>query len=389
MLTKLLLSRAIKGKNAKSPEGRERVGVLSGAVGIALNTLLFAAKLSIGVAVGLVSVTADAFNNLSDSFSSVVSLVSFRFSGKEADEKHPFGHERLEYVASMVVAFVILLLAWELGSTSVKNIVHPPESVSLGAVSGVLLGVSVLAKLWMFAFNRTLARAINSDLLRAAAADSVSDAAATLAVILCAVISRFTGFNLDGYAGLLVALFILKAGIGIVKESGDNIIGTRPDAALTNSIVDYVKSFSGVLDTHDMIIHQYGPNRAFLSLHVEVDGRRDIFESHDMIDNIESGIKEKFGVLATIHLDPVCPEDEFVLSLKQYALTELKKLDERLSVHDFRVVKGETHTNVLFDVTRPHAVKLKSEEIKRYAARKFKELDENYFTIIVVDSVFT
>ncbi len=375
-------------KNKNAPN-RARVGMVSGVMGIVLNLLLFGMKLAVGLITGYVSVTADAFNNLTDSFSSVVSLVSFKLSGKPADEDHPFGHERLEYVSSMIVAFIILLLAYELGSSAVINIIKPPEVTRLDLVSGIVLGVSVAIKLLMFFINRRLAKQINSSLIRATAVDCVSDAIATAAVIICALVSPLIGFNLDGYAGLVIALFIAKAGIGIVKESANSIIGVKPDEELTAGILEYTKSFDGVLDTHDMIIHQYGPHRAFLSLHVEVDGKKDIFASHDMIDNIEIGIHEKFGVIATIHMDPIYPEDEFVLSLKAYASAAASELDTKLSIHDFRVVHGDTHTNILFDVTKPYDVKLSDGEIRKALSAKMKELNENYKTIITVDRVFT
>lgn len=368
---------------------RARVGTFSGVLGIVLNLLLFGMKLAVGLLTGYVSVTADAFNNLTDSFSSIVSLISFKLSGKPADEDHPFGHERVEYVSSMIVAFIVLFLAWELAITSIGNIINPPEISSLKLVSGVVLGVSVAIKLFMFFINRYLASAINSSLLRATAVDSISDAIATAAVIACALISPLIGFNLDGYAGLVIALFIAKAGIGIIRESANSIIGVKPDETLSRGILEYTKSFEGVLDTHDMIIHQYGPNRAFLSLHVEVDGKEDIFTSHDMIDNIEIGIYEKFGVIATIHMDPIYPEDEFVLSLKEYTAAFVTALDARLSIHDFRVVHGDTHTNILFDLTKPYDVKLPDSDIKQSVCDKLKELNPSYRAIIVIDREFT
>lgn len=375
--------------NLKNGNERARIGMLSGIMGIVLNLLLFGMKLAVGVLTGYVSVTADAFNNLTDSFSSVVALLGFKLSSKPADKDHPFGHERMEYVSSMIVAFVVLLLSWELGSTSVKNIINPPEISALGTISAVVLSISVLIKLFMFFVNRRFAKLTDSGLLRATAVDCISDATATAAVIACAVLGTVTGFNLDGYAGLVIALFIAKAGIGIIKENADSIIGVKPDEQLTRGILDYAKSFDGVLGTHDMIVHQYGPHRAFLSLHIEVDGKKDIFASHDMIDNIEMGIYQKFGVLATIHMDPIYPEDEFVLSLKAYTCSALSALDGGLSLHDFRVVHGETHTNILFDVTKPYDVKLSDAEIKEALAAKLRELNENYRAIIVIDREFT
>lgn len=379
----------VMDKNSVSPRVRARVGTLCGVLGIVLNLVLFGMKLAVSLLTGYVSVMADAVNNLTDSFSSIVSLISFRMSGKPADEDHPFGHERIEYVASMIVAFIVLFLAWELAITSIGNVIKPPEVSRLSLVSGIVLGVSVLIKLLMFFVNRYFANAIGSSLLRATALDCVSDAVATSAVIICAVVSPLIGFNLDGYAGLVIALFIAKAGIGIIKECANSIIGVKPDAELSKGILEYAKSFDGVLDTHDMIIHQYGPNRAFLSLHVEVDGTKDVFVSHDMIDNIEIGIYENFGVVATIHMDPIYPEDEFVLSLKEYAAAAVSSLDERLSIHDFRVVHGETHTNILFDITKPYNVKMPDNEIKQCVGAKFKELNKKYNVIAVIDREFT
>ncbi len=364
-------------------------GMRCGAAGAALNLLLFGEKLAVGLVTGYVSVTADAFNNLTDCFSSVVSLVSFRVSGKPADKNHPFGHERVEYVASMIVAFVVLLLAWELGVSSVKDIVHPPEIKSLGVVSGAVIGASVLVKFFMFLMNNRFARTLNSGLLKAAALDSLSDVAATSAVLLCAFLSPVIGFNLDGYAGILIALFIARAGIGIIKESVDSIIGVKPDPSVSAGVLDYVKGVDGVLGTHDLIIHQYGPKRAFLSLHVEVDGERDVFANHEMIDSIEMGIYERFGIVATLHMDPVHPEDEFVHSLKDYAANALSSIDERLSLHDFRVVWGEARTNILFDVTKPYEVKTSDGDIMKALDSAFKQLNPGYNTIVVIDREFT
>ncbi len=389
-MTKLLLRLAgLTESNIRTPESRTRCGTLSGVTGILLNLLLFGFKLFASLITGAVSIMADAFNNLTDSFSSVVSLVSFRLSGKEADDDHPFGHERLEYVASMVVAFVIMMLAWELGSESVTTILNPEAPSKFNVVSGVVLGVSILVKVWMFLFNNKLAKLIDSELLRATAVDSLSDTISTGAVLVCSVISPLIGFNLDGYAGLLVALFIAKAGIGIVKDTADSIIGTKPDASLTESIKEYITSYDGALDVHDMILHQYGANRAFLSVHVEVDGRADLFKSHDMIDNIEVGIMKKFGIMATIHMDPISPEDEFVLSLKEYTANAVRNIDGRLSIHDFRVVHGDTHTNLIFDVTKPYSVKMKDEEIIAAISASIKELNESYFAVVQVDREFT
>ncbi len=389
-MTKLLLRLAgLTESKIRTPEGRTRCGTLSGVTGIVLNLLLFGFKLFASQITGAVSIMADAFNNLTDSFSSVVSLVSFRLSGKEADDDHPFGHERLEYVSSMIVALIIMMLAWELGSESFDSILHPEKPSKFSIVSGIVLGASVLVKVWMYLFNNKLAKLIDSDLLRATAVDSLSDTISTGAVLVCSIVSPLIGFNLDGYAGLLVALFIAKAGIGIIKDTADSIIGTKPDPQLTESIKKYITEFDGALDVHDMILHQYGANRAFLSVHVEVDGRADLFKSHDMIDNIEVGIMKKFGIMATIHMDPISPEDEFVLSLKEYTANAVKNIDERLSIHDFRVVHGDTHTNLIFDVTKPYSVKMKDEEIVGAVSEKIKELNKNYFAVVQVDREFT
>ncbi len=389
-MTKLLLRLAgLTESNIRTPESRTRCGTLSGVTGIVLNLLLFGFKLFASLITGAVSIMADAFNNLTDSFSSVVSLVSFRLSGKEADDDHPFGHERLEYVASMVVAFVIMMLAWELGSESVSAILNPEKPSDFSVVSGVVLGASVLVKVWMFLFNNKLSKLIDSELLRATAMDSLSDTISTGAVLICSFVSPLIGFNLDGYAGLLVALFIAKAGIGIVKDTADSIIGTKPDPNLTESIKKYIVEFDGALDVHDMILHQYGASRAFLSVHVEVDGNADIFKSHDMIDNIEAGIMKQFGIIATIHMDPISPEDEFVVSLKEYTANAVKNIDERLSIHDFRIVHGDTHTNLIFDVTKPYSVETKDEEITEQINTKIKQLNETYFAVIQIDREFT
>ncbi|HHY06375.1 MAG TPA: cation transporter [Clostridia bacterium] len=363
---------------------REQYGKKSSLIGIFVNVFLFIIKFAVGTLFHSVAVVADAVNSLADAGSSVISLISFKLSSKPADEKHPFGHERIEYIASSVVAVFILLLGIELLKTSFNKIVRPDEIEFSFVVVGVLL-FSIAAKLWLYGFNIKLAKRIDSSMLRATAADSLSDVLATSSVLLSTILSPLLGFQLDGYVGILVSVFIMMSGLNILKETLDFLLGQVPSGELVELIDSYVKKYDGVLGIHDLVIHNYGPRRYFASVHVEVDAKEDILVSHDLIDNIERNIAQDLGIHLVIHLDPIITDDPFVNELRELTAKVVSGVDDSLSMHDFRVVKGFTHSNLIFDVVIPHQCKKSDSEVIEEITQKIKEKDKNLFTVITID----
>jgi cation diffusion facilitator family transporter len=363
---------------------REQYGKKSSLIGILINVFLFIIKFAVGTLFHSVAVVADAVNSLADAGSSVISLISFKLSSKPADEKHPFGHERIEYIASSVVAVFILLLGVELLKTSFNKILHPDEIEFSFVVVGVLL-FSIVAKVWLYKFNIKLAQRIDSSMLRATAADSLSDVLATSSVLLSIILSPLLGFQLDGYVGILVSVFIMMSGINILKETLNSLLGQVPSGELVKLIDSYVKKYDGVLGTHDLVIHNYGPRRYFASVHIEVDAKEDILVSHDLIDNIEREIAQDLGIHLVIHLDPIITDDPLVNELREFTAKVVSSVDDSLSMHDFRVVKGFTHSNLIFDVVIPHHCKKSDSEVIDEITQKIKEKDKRLFTVITID----
>lgn len=360
---------------------RHAYGNLTSLVGIVNNIILFIFKFLAGTLAGSVSITADAVNNLSDAGSSIISLVSFYLSSRPADEEHPFGHARYECIASMLVACLILLLGFELIKTSIGKILHP-EDVLFSWVSVIVLIVSIGVKLWMFIYNRHYGKLLSSSIMEATAADSISDVMATSAVLASTIISPILHFNLDGYMGIIVACLIIYAGGGIIRSALDELLGKAPSKELVQSLKDKIFAYEGVLGIHDLIIHDYGVNRLFASVHVEVDYKIDVMKSHDMIDNIERDIKKSMGIELVIHMDPIKKDDPITNELKDFMKKALKTIHEDLSLHDFRVVSGDTHTNVIFDVVVPYHLKLENKEIlQRLKEQVDKQYDACYLVV--------
>ncbi len=384
-MTELLTRIFIKNRdNVKSPAVRRAYGTLASIVGIILNVALSIGKLAVGIACGSLSITADATNNLSDAGSQIVSLVSFKISAKPADRDHPFGHARIEYVASMIVSFLILNIGFELLLSSVRKI-RDPEPTEFSIVSLVILAVSILCKLWLCLFNRKIGKKINSGVMRATSADSLSDAAATTAVLISMLVTRFTGFETDAYMGVAVSVLILIAGIKILNDTKNSILGGAPEPEVVDGIIALVKEYPDILGIHDMIVHNYGPQNTIASLHAEVDGSKDIFYTHDVIDTVEKRIFHELGVRATIHLDPIVTDDERVSTLRSEVDKCVKEIDSRLNIHDFRFVEGVTHSNLIFDVVMPFEIKMSEDELRRQINNKISELDPKFFTVITVD----
>ena len=373
--------------NVTDPAVRERYGILSGAVGIVLNLLLSAGKLFAGLMTGSISITADAFNNLSDAGSSVVTLVGFKLAGQKADDGHPFGHGRMEYLAGLLVSLMILLVGVELGRSSIGKILRP-EAVDFSLVSTGILAASILVKLWMGQFNRGLGRKIGSAAMAATAADSLSDAVATAAVLAGTLVNRFAHVNIDGWVGLAVAVFILRSGWGAAKDTINPLLGESPDPELVKQLRELVLSHPQVVGMHDLIIHDYGPGRRLCSFHAEVPQDADILDAHDAIDHIEREIKEKFGIETTVHMDPIATADEKINQLRRQVADLARVVEPEMTIHDFRVVRGPTHTNVIFDAVVPHKCRLTDEEVLQRLRQAVSALDPTYQAVIQIDRAY-
>lgn len=378
----------IRHRDGLSPSAlRQAYGQLCGAVGIGLNLLLFAGKLFAGTISGSIAITADAFNNLSDAGSSVVTLLGFRLAGRKPDPEHPFGHGRMEYISGLAVAGLILLMGVELGKSSLKKILSPEEIVSSPLVLAIL-AVSVAVKLYMFYYNRSIGKKIKSAAMSATATDSLSDAVSTTAVLIATLVGQFTGLNIDGWVGLLVALFILFSAYKAAKETLSPLLGQTPDPEFVDRIEQIVLSYPEVLNIHDLIVHDYGPGRMMISLHAEVSADGDLLQLHDVIDNAEHRLKKELGCMAVIHMDPIITNDAHTDALRMAVAEKVKTIDPRLTIHDFRTVPGSTHTNLIFDVVVPYDVKLTVDEVRRRIGALVKELDENYFAVVQVDNSY-
>ena len=371
-------------EDVENPKVRQAYGVLCGTVGIVLNILLFAGKWLAGFLSGSIAITADAFNNLSDAGSSVLTLIGFHLSGQKPDQKHPFGHGRMEYISGLFVSVAILIMAVELIQSSVHKLIHP-EAIEGSPLILAILMVSVCVKVYMAYYNKKIGKKINSAAMAATAADSMSDTIATSAVLFSTVISMAAGVNLDGWCGLLVGVFILYSGVQALKDTVDPLLGQAPDKALVEQIQSLVTSYPVVQGIHDMMIHDYGPGGRIVSLHAEVDAKGDILKIHDEIDNIERKLRETLNCHATIHMDPVEVDNEEVRKLRLQTAKLIAGMELNLSIHDFRVVKGETHTNLIFDVVVPFECPLKDSEVIEKIEEGIQQYPGNYYAVIQID----
>ncbi len=387
----LLAKRFIKDyDNYSQKTVRGKYGILCAVVGIFLNIVLFCFKLIAGTLSGSVAVTADAFNNLSDAGSSVITLLGFRLASQKPDSLHPFGHGRFEYISGLVVAMVIVLMGVELVKSSFDKIVNPTGQVTFSLVSALVLVVSVAVKLYMAYYNKKIGAKIDSAAMSATGADSLSDSAATTVVFIGMLISHFANINIDGYLGLFVAAFIIYAGIGAARDTINPLLGEPPSAEFVAEISKIVMSHETILGIHDLIVHDYGPGRVMISLHAEVSDKADILETHDIIDNIERELSESLGCAAVIHTDPVASDDESVTKMRMTVASVVKELGENVTIHDFRVVLGQTHTNLVFDVCVPYIVKKSDPEVTDFICEKVKQvMGQQYNCVIVVDRDMT
>lgn len=381
----LLIKKFVRNyEDIKNPIVRESYGKFSSILGIICNVLLCTSKILVGLIFNSVSITADGINNLSDAGSSVITLIGFKLASKPADKDHPFGHARIEYIAGLIVSFIILLLGVELIKTSFAKIISP-EPLDFSIIMVIVLILSILVKLFMYFANINLSKRITSATIKATAKDSLNDVIATSAVLASVIISKLTNLQLDGYIGMLVAVFIIFSGIEILKEILNPLLGEPPSKDLVNTVVKKIMSYDGVINIHDLVIHNYGANKYFATVHVEVSYKEDILESHDMIDNIERDFLSDMGINLVVHLDPVVTDDEETNNIKKEVLAIIKNLGDDYSMHDFRIVKGSTHTNIIFDVVAPTECKIQSKELIYNISKEIKKLNETYYPIIVID----
>ena len=383
----LLVRKFVKNyENIEDAKVRTDYGVLASALGIVCNVLLFAGKLAVGVAVRSVSVMADAFNNLSDAASSVIGFVGVKMAGKPADREHPFGHGRIEYIAALVVAFLVLQVGFTFFQNSIDKIRHP-EDLSFELVPMLILLASVCVKLWLGYFNRVLGKKINSSVMQATAADAMGDVVTTLATIASILFFHFTDINIDGFVGLLVSLVVMWAGVGIARDTLEPLIGQPVEPETYRKITEFVESYDGILGSHDLIVHNYGPTRSLASIHAEVPNDVDIETSHEIIDRIERDAAKKLGLFLVIHMDPVAVKDERVTELNNQVSSVLKQIDDRLSLHDFRIVDGEHQINLIFDVVVPHSYMDKERDrLHMEILEKVSELDPRYQCVITMEN---
>lgn len=371
-------------KNTEDPAVRDKCGRVAGAVGIVTNFLLFLMKIIVGTVFHSVSVTADAVNNLTDSGSSVVTLIGFKMASKPADEKHPFGHARIEYLSGVIVSFIVIFLGLQLGMSSIEKILTPEEN-ALTPVALVVLVISILAKLWQCLFYRKVGRMIKSESVEATSKDSRNDVIATSVVLLGAVITMLTGVNLDGYMGAAVALFIVFSGVQLTISTADPLLGQAPEDELVQTITEKMLSYPGIIGMHDLAVHNYGVGRCFASAHCEVDAKNDILVSHDLIDNIERDFSRDLGIHMVIHLDPVIVGDARTDALHCKVQSLVTALYPTVTIHDFRVIWGVTHSNIVFDAAVPFSVKDSDAVITQKLEAEIQKLDPEYRTVVTID----
>lgn len=371
-------------KNTEDPAVRDKCGRVAGAVGIVTNFLLFLMKIIVGTVFHSVSVTADAVNNLTDSGSSVVTLIGFKMASKPADEKHPFGHARIEYLSGVIVSFIVIFLGLQLGMSSVEKILTPEEN-ALTPVALVVLVISILAKLWQCLFYRKVGRMIKSESVEATSKDSRNDVIATSVVLLGAVITMLTGVNLDGYMGAAVALFIVFSGVQLTISTADPLLGQAPEGELVQTITEKMLSYPGIIGMHDLAVHNYGVGRCFASAHCEVDAKNDILVSHDLIDNIERDFSRDLCIHMVIHLDPVIVGDARTDALHRKVQSLVTALYPTVTIHDFRVIWGVTHSNIVFDAAVPFSVKDSDAVITQKLEAEIQKLDPDYRTVVTID----
>lgn len=382
-LTKIFIK-----ENQEDSKKRQMYGILCGMVGIALNIILFVGKLLAGTISNSIAITADAFNNLSDAGSSFVTLIGFKLAGTKPDPEHPFGHGRIEYISGLVVAGVILIMAFELIRNSINKIIHP-QTTEFSFLAVAILMISILVKLYMSSYNRKIGTKIGSAAMKATATDSLSDTCATTVVLVATLVAEITGLQIDGYCGVLVGIFILYAGINAGKETLNPLLGQPPAKEFVDEIEKIVMSYETIQGIHDLVVHDYGPGRVMISLHAEVPAEGDIMEMHDVIDNIETKLREKLHCAAVIHMDPIATQNEEIIQLKKQMVEIIKGIDETITLHDFRMVAGPTHNNIIFDIAVPFKFRMTDESVIQDIRERVRTiLGDNYYIVVQIDKAY-
>lgn len=387
-MSKLLVRLFIKNyQDLKNPDVREKYGYLGSITGIIINIVLAIAKYLIGTLTNSIAITADAVNNFSDSISCIITLVSFKMANMKPDKEHPFGHGRIEYVAALIVGFLVELMGYELIKSSIEKIKNP-EAVVFSVPAVIVLVLSIGGKLWLALFNRFLGKQIDSAAMTAVFTDSIGDITATTVTLISLIVSLFTDLPIDGYMGIVVSLFILYAGFNILKESIGILLGTPPSKELVDELVEFIMSHDEILGIHDLVVHSYGATRIFASVHTEIAADGDLLSAHDTIDTIEKLTKEKFGIELVIHMDPIVTNDEKVEKNYQLVHKAIKEIDEILDIHDFRMVEGPVHTNFIFDVVIPHKYRMTEKELISEINDRIHKINENFCLVITVDNCY-
>ncbi len=384
-MTNLLIRLFVKDyEKTENGKVRERYGTFSGIVGIITNLLLSGIKIAAGVVFHSLAITADAVNNLSDSVSSIVTLVGFRLAGKPADAEHPYGHARIEYLSGLIVSFSILFVGLQLVRSSFDKI-QSPEQSDFSMVTVAVLVIAILVKVWQGMFYRKVGRTIGSTAIAATAADSLNDVFATCAILIGTIITELTGYNLDGYMGMAVAIFIIVSGVKLIIATSNPLLGTAPSKEFVDDIYHKIMNYDGILGIHDLNVHNYGPERCFASVHCEVSASQNIMVSHDIIDNIERDFLQEDGIHLVIHLDPIVTDDEPTNALKAEVQQIVKSISPEISMHDFRVVWGTTHSNLIFDICISFGFKISDEELVSLISEAIYQIDPTYHSVITVD----
>lgn len=388
-MTNLLIKLFIKNNdNLNNENTRKQYGILGGSVGILCNIALFLMKIIAGVLSSSIAIIADAFNNLSDVASSIVAIIGFKMAAKPPDKKHPFGYGRIEYISSLIISMVIIMMGIEFIKTSIEHIINM-DNVKFSITSLIILSVSILLKLWIGLFNNKISKIINSSAIKAMSLDSLVDCIATFTTLVCIIISYYTGLVLDGYAGLIVALFIIYTGYTSLKETLNPLLGEAPKENLINDITSYVLSYEEIKGIHDLIVHNYGPGNLIVTLHAEVPCDSNIVTIHEIIDNIERKLKDELNCNVIIHVDPIIFDNEEVNEIKKLTLNILKNIDERLDMHDFRIVKNEKRFKLVFDIVVPTDFNMKHKDLICKINNEISKVNENYYTLINIDRGFT
>lgn len=366
---------------------RRAYGTACSGAGIGFNVLLFAGKLIAGMLSGSVAIVSDAFNNLSDAGSSIISLVGFKLSNKKSDPQHPFGHGRLEYISGLCVSFLIILMGVELGKASIEKIIEPAQ-VKFSLLTAAILAASILVKLYMALYNSRIGKRLNAVTMKAMAKDSLSDAVATGVVLMSMIVAKLADIAIDGYCGVVVAAFILFTGITAARDTISPLLGQKPDSEFIEEVMRIVNAHKEIIGTHDLVVHDYGPGRLMITLHAEVDADMDILVAHDAVDNIENELREKLGCSAVVHMDPIVTDDVETNATREEIKRVVSNIDSRMTIHDFRMVPGPTHTNVIFDVAVPFDTDMDDDELRKILGARIRDVDSKLNAVIEIDKCY-